>query len=166
MIQEFVDRFISAKDAVKNDASELSYPCYEDLFRIVIKHISDEDEYGTPDVDRITVIDHGDYQGFLVMTVGASGYQPSTYWVTDTYYGSCSGCDELCSINDNGDWDSDGKTEEQAELKKRQEAAKEKFNELAKKRKSREDAEAAKIEAAKKNKEAGDKKEEGDGDKK
>ena len=53
----------------------------------------DDDSYKQPDPDRITVVDHGDYQGTLLFIIGATGYQPSKYWSVYVDYGSCSGCD-------------------------------------------------------------------------
>lgn len=47
------------------------------------------------DKERITKIDHGDYQGTLVFVVGAEGYQPYDYWYVKVGYGSCSWCDAL-----------------------------------------------------------------------
>ena len=70
----------------------------EFLFRGVLSVLFPDEQYGEPDPDRITVIDHGDYQGTLLFVVGECGYQPSTYWATSYGYGSCSGCDTLLSI--------------------------------------------------------------------
>ena len=55
----------------------------------------------TPDPERITEIDHGDYQGTLIYIIGATGYQPDTYWSTSVSYGSCSGYDTLQAIKFN-----------------------------------------------------------------
>jgi hypothetical protein len=35
--------------------------------------------------------------------VAEKGYQPSQYWATHNYYGSCSGCDTLKALNE-GSW--------------------------------------------------------------
>lgn len=49
----------------------------------------------------MTVIDDGDYQGTQIFVIPLDTYQPNVtdYIVTNTYYGSCSGCDTLKSIN-------------------------------------------------------------------
>lgn len=52
---------------------------------------------GNWDKDRITEINHGDYQGTLIYAVAEQGYQPSNYIYCSVYYGSCSGCDALQS---------------------------------------------------------------------
>jgi hypothetical protein len=49
----------------------------------------------------MTVIDDGDYQGTQIFIIPTDTYQPSVkdYVMTDTYYGSCSGCDTLQAIS-------------------------------------------------------------------
>lgn len=74
---------------------------YFDIVKVVVGILNDGDE--SPDPERITEIDHGEYQGTLVYVVGCNGYQPSTYWATSVGYGSCSGCDTLQSINSYSD---------------------------------------------------------------
>lgn len=59
---------------------------------------AEPDAYDSPDPKRISQIDHGDYQGTLLFVIGATGYQPSTYYYAKASYGSCSGCDTLQSI--------------------------------------------------------------------
>ena len=51
-------------------------------------------------LDKMTVIDDGDYQGTQIFIIPEDTYQPSVgdYVMTDTYYGSCSGCDTLQRI--------------------------------------------------------------------
>ncbi len=65
--------------------------------------LHDPDAYDSMDPERIHRIDDGDYQGTLVFVIGASGYQPSTYWYVTVGYGSCSGCDTLEAIRFYGD---------------------------------------------------------------
>ncbi len=57
------------------------------------------------DVENMTTIDNGDYQGTLLFLIPFSGYQPSEYEYLMTYvnYGSCSGCDTLQAIQEWGD---------------------------------------------------------------
>jgi hypothetical protein len=73
---------------------------YLDIVTTLVTAITDDDEYGECNLDpeRITVIDHGDYQGSQLFIIAAKGYQPSTYWATECSYGSCSGCDTLEAI--------------------------------------------------------------------
>lgn len=101
MIQEFVDKFMAAKDDLFKDRR---YTSYSDIVEEVVRVLHDPEDYGTPDPSRITQIDHGDYQGTLVFVIGADGYQPYEYWVTKVSYDSCSRCDTLQSINDYGSY--------------------------------------------------------------
>lgn len=70
------------------------------LFDIVINPSIENDYYGF-DTKNFLVIDDGDYQGTQVFILHRNVYQPSVedYVYTNTYYGSCSGCDTLLSIN-------------------------------------------------------------------
>lgn len=89
---------------------------YEGIVRDVIELLHEHvEEYGDdirPDPKRVTVIDHGDYQGTILFIIGATGYQPSQYLSVFVGYGSCSGCDAFQSISDSHyekkgeDWDS------------------------------------------------------------
>lgn len=97
MIQDFIDRFEKNKEAIRAEFSTHHPGSYTDIVKIVVKHIAGDD-YERMDVDRITLIDHGAYQGTLVFVIGATGYQPDTYWYVKVGYGSCSGCDTLESI--------------------------------------------------------------------
>lgn len=111
MIKKFVERWDNGgKDAFKAKFAAEHPRSYEALVKAVIEILASDNEYDGPDPERITVIDHGDYQGTMVFVVGAGGYQPSTYWATSVGYGSCSGCDTLQAISDYSD---DPPTEEQ-----------------------------------------------------
>lgn len=104
-----IDKFVSVWDEHKGELEEKyssehpdSYDSIvTDLISFLGRHI---DDYGeTPNSDRVTVIDDGDYQGYRMWIVGSDGYQPSTYWAFSTYYGSCSGCDTFEAIRSWGD---------------------------------------------------------------
>jgi len=76
---------------------------YLDLVKIAFAAIfNDEHTSGCEalDLDEITEIDNGDYQGTLLYLIPFKTYQPSEYEYIMTYvgYGSCSGCDTLQSI--------------------------------------------------------------------
>lgn len=78
---------------------------YVDLVKLVIEEILNpgaEFEYDTWNSEEITVIDNGDYQGSQLFLFHKDLYQPSPadYLITFEYYGSCSGCDTLMSIQD------------------------------------------------------------------
>lgn len=73
------------------------------LFDIVINPSIENDYYGF-DTKNFLVIDDGDYQGTQVFILHRNVYQPSVedYVYTNTYYGSCSGCDTLLGISGYG----------------------------------------------------------------
>ena len=96
MIQKAIDKFISNKDKLFNEKLPESY---SDIFKSVIDLIKDEyDNDLNFDSNRITMIDHGDYQGNQLFIIACDDYQPSNYWWVDVSYGSCSGCDTFQNI--------------------------------------------------------------------
>lgn len=106
------------KDKLRKALSErtdLNSCSYEDLVKLTFETIYNgyEKIQDTLDLDNITVIDDGDYQGTLFFMIPYDTYQPGPgeYVMTHIYYGSCSHCDALQSIQDY--WSEDGPTEEQ-----------------------------------------------------
>ena len=75
-------------------------PDYLDLLRLTVTRLAEHIEYDAPDPSRVTMIDHGDYQGTLFFVVSASGHHPNEVYVTHVGYGSCSGCDTLEWVRD------------------------------------------------------------------
>lgn len=103
MITEFIDKFQEIKPELLKQFSEKEPESYEDIFKQTIEMMfKDCNEYSYPDFKRITVIDHGDYQGTLIFVIGGCEYQTSNYWMTYVGYGSCSGCDTFQAYSD---WD-------------------------------------------------------------
>jgi hypothetical protein len=100
MIKEFVDKFMSKKHELEAFFTEKHPSDYKELVTEVIKLLHEEDYRDSPDPNRITEIDDGDYQGTLVYVIAATGYQPTDYWYVKVYYGSCSGCDTLERIRE------------------------------------------------------------------
>jgi hypothetical protein len=98
MIKRFVKAWDERKQELREQWSVKVPRSYGEIVEEVVKLLSSDDEYRSPDPSRITRIDHGDYQGTEVYVIGASGYQPSKYWWVMVSYGSCSGCDTLEAI--------------------------------------------------------------------
>ena len=82
---------------------------YKDLVKITFSTIFNGKKpennyirYDDLNINRITEIDDGDYQGTLVYLIPFNSYQPSAheYLMTYVYYGSCSCCDTLQGIMD------------------------------------------------------------------
>ena len=111
MIQEFVDRFMAKEEELKETLRKNPRWSYKDLVKETISLISEG--YRSPDPERITIIDHGDFQGTLLFVIAAQGYQPYHYWYVKISYGSCSGCDTLIGINELADYDSKEATDQQ-----------------------------------------------------
>ena len=114
MIQEFVERFNSRLDWVRAQLAERRPFSYRGIFQIVVEALHDT-ESDSPDPEKIQTVDFGHYQGTEIHIVGGSYYQPGpeSHWATHTYYGSCSGCDTLQRIQEEGDPDSDKLTDDQ-----------------------------------------------------
>lgn len=106
MIPEIINQWEENKHKLEEYFKTTNQNEY-DSYRVIVKKIfelciPDSIGYGGWDLDKMTVIDDGDYQGTQIFVIPSSNYQPSVedYVFTDTYYGSCSGCDTLQSISD------------------------------------------------------------------
>lgn len=106
MVKEFVKAWDDHKEGLRNyiaTTGQEGYGSYTDLFRLVIKHVLNKAGHNfSTDVD---VLDHGDYQGTLILIAHVDTYQPysTQYIYTGVYYGSCSYCDTLQSIKYDGE---------------------------------------------------------------
>lgn len=90
------------EEALKNDGC-LNSCDYLYLLKITVETIFNTgNEYSSEDwdIEKITQIDNGDYQGTLLFLIPSKTYQPSEseYLMTFVGYGSCSGCDTLLDI--------------------------------------------------------------------
>lgn len=113
MIERFVKYWEDSKGDIRAHFAANWPDDYEAIVKTVIEHMRPAGEDGPyfredcPDPDRIHEIDDGEYQGTLIYVIGATGYQPSTYWAVSIGYGSCSGCDTLQAITNYSDTHSD-----------------------------------------------------------
>ena len=105
MIQEIIKKWDKNKYKLEeyfSTTKQEKYGSYEaiiqQIFELVIN--SDEDSYERFNINKMTVIDDGDYQGTQIFIIPKDTYQPNIddYLITHTYYGSCSGCDVLEGI--------------------------------------------------------------------
>lgn len=74
---------------------------YLDIVKATVDTIlNDNDGYVKWDIEHITEIDNGGYQGTYLYLIPENTYQPSAdeYLMTYVYYGSCSGCDTLLAV--------------------------------------------------------------------
>ena len=89
------------------------YDSYETIVKKVFELcIPEANTYSGWNLDRMTVVDDGDHQGTQIFIIPKDTYQPKIedYVMTDTYYGSCSGCDTIYGISV---YESDLPTDEQ-----------------------------------------------------
>lgn len=109
MIQEFVTAWEKRKTDLENyfrKTPQGQYDSYETLVKLIFQfvinaEIAEECGMTAYDINRIHVIDDGDYQGAQLFIIPKDIYQPSAddYVITTVYYGSCSGCDTILSIS-------------------------------------------------------------------
>lgn len=108
MLTEFVEAWNENKDKLEKyfkNTEQKKYDEYEkilkQLIKIVINPYLSNKRYKTLDIEKIRVIDDGDYQGTQIYIIPFDLYQPDVedYVYTNNYYGSCSGCDTLLSIS-------------------------------------------------------------------
>ena len=113
MIDEFVAAWNLNKDKLADyfmHTPQTEYLDYSKILdaiitKVINPYIKDNFNIHYPlsdglDIDKIHIIDDGDYQGTLVFIVPCEVYQPdiSAYIVFSVDYGSCSGCDTLQHI--------------------------------------------------------------------
>lgn len=99
-------------EEVLRERTDLNECGYSELVKLVVREVlnggkTENDDYEEYfwDVEHITVVDDGDYQGTLLFLIPDDTYQPSEYEYLLTFvnYGSCSGCDTLLAIQDYGE---------------------------------------------------------------
>ena len=109
MLKILYEKWEKNRDALKYELSrirDVSVLEYEDLVGLTFSVIFNDGShpefypYESLDLNHITMIDNGDYQGTLLFVIPFKTYQPceSEYLMTYVGYGSCSGCDTLMSI--------------------------------------------------------------------
>lgn len=124
MIQEFVNRFIEQQDNLVEYYTRNPPTHYGDVVEDIAKIVStpselepyELDEDDVPDPNRITSIDHGEFQGEILYIIASQAYQPSGYWCVRVSYGSCSPADTFEYIDEMYPDDPKGAAREWANL--------------------------------------------------
>lgn len=106
IIKEFAEKWFKNKHLLEKHFSGLNIEDssleYIDIVKALVKFVlnDNEEEYYNYNIDNITVVDDGEWQGTQLFIVPRDTYQPSfdEYIITHNVYGSCSGCDTLMSI--------------------------------------------------------------------
>lgn len=106
IIQKWEENKLKLEEYFKTTKQE-EYTDYKTIVQKIFELIinTSEDSYKNFDIGKMTVIDDGNYQGTQIFIIPKDTYQPCVgdYVMTNTYYGSCSGCDTLqgiCSYED------------------------------------------------------------------
>jgi hypothetical protein len=108
MIQEFVKAWEENKDLIQLKFEKKMPGNYSEIVRAVIEILGDTNDCNAPDPERITVVEHGSYQGTLLFIIAGEDYSDD-FWYVKVGYGSCSGCDTLAAIESDGEhYDEEG----------------------------------------------------------
>lgn len=101
IIRDKWDRKNSDLREALSKGTEFNSCGYTDLVKLTFEIVFNEsDEKHRLDLDKITEIDNGEYQGTVLYLIPFATYQPCEFEYLMTYvgYGSCSGCDTLQAI--------------------------------------------------------------------
>ena len=105
MIQELVKQWEENKHKLEEYFKTTRQEEYSSSYKQIVTKLFElclpkADNYRGFNLNKMTVIDDGDYQGTQIFIIPKNIYQPSVkdYIMTNTYYGSCSGCDTLLRI--------------------------------------------------------------------
>lgn len=108
MIKEFTTYWEKNKGDLEEflkTTKQEKYASYKSLVEALFEKVINPNVKNKFDTKNILIIDDGDYQGTQIFLLHRYTYQPSIsdYVYTNTYYGSCTGCDTLLAISDYND---------------------------------------------------------------
>ena len=108
MIKEFTTYWEKNKGDLEEflkTTKQEKYTSYKSLVKALFEKVINPNVNNKFDTKNILIIDDGDYQGTQIFLLHIATYQPSVsdYVYTNTYYGSCSGCDTLLAISNYND---------------------------------------------------------------
>lgn len=102
MEKEIIKRWDENKHLLKKHFSEIEeYDDYLSIVKAIFKYVINDGDELEFNIEEITEIDNGDYQGTKLFLIHKDVYQPDDddYVVTSVGYGSCTVCDTLERIN-------------------------------------------------------------------
>lgn len=115
MIEEFVKAWDKNNHKLLEHFKKEAPAGYEGIVKklvdiVINPYLRETSEYPIQcglNINRMTVIDDGDYQGSLLYIIPFDVYQPSPdeYVATSVYYGSCSVCDTFQGIESEMEFD-------------------------------------------------------------
>ncbi len=98
MIKEFLKHWDNNKDKLEEyiRTSDTEF-YYDDLVKLIFEIILQSENF---DTSKMTIIDHGNYQGLIIYIVPKDIYSPYIWDYVYTFvgYGSCSYCDTIHNI--------------------------------------------------------------------
>jgi hypothetical protein len=104
MIQKYIDRFIEQEKKIKeeigNKLDRIDMYDYKDFAKWVIELISFKED--DPSSESMETFILGAYQGDFIFFMHDGWYCPDKVWIMSCSFGSCSGCDTLESIRNDG----------------------------------------------------------------
>lgn len=122
MINDFVQKWDKYKNDLEKyfrETNQDEYDEYSKIVKVLFENVINKDiDYGEYNTEEMLVIDDGDYQGTQIFILHRDVYQPGVedYVYTNTYYGSCSGCDTLKSIQSWGELPTEKQIKDYMEL--------------------------------------------------
>lgn len=122
MINDFVQKWDKYKNDLEKyfrETNQDEYDEYSKIVKVLFEKVINKDiDYGEYNTEEMLVIDDGNYQGTQIFILHRDVYQPGAedYVYTNTYYGSCSGCDTLQSIQSWGELPTEKQIKDYMEL--------------------------------------------------
>ena len=108
MIEKLVDAFIANSENMLKRLRIAHPESYDALIYAIIETLK-TGEWDSPDSDSITVARTEDYSRRYYYIIGANDCE--TIYFLSVEYGTCSGCDELCAIEDQSEVNERGEYE-------------------------------------------------------
>lgn len=110
MITEIIQKWEENKHKLEEyfkTTKQEAYQSYENILRKIFElciNVSDINDENF-NLDKLYVIGDDGYSGTIIFIIPINTYSPDLddYIITNTYYGSCSGCDTLLSISHHND---------------------------------------------------------------
>ena len=105
MIEEFLRYWDKSKENLERyliKTEQRNYVSCDSRVKLLFEIVINPNVEEKFDTRNIVVIDDGEYQGTQIFILHKETYQPdiSDYVYTNTFYGSCAGCDTLLAIAD------------------------------------------------------------------
>jgi len=98
MITKFIDLYMENKHKLEKALSDNHPESYEELVKLVIKCIFEEEDFEGLDYKKIKQFGGNEYSGDMLFLIEGKERYPEKYYYLFVNYGSCCACDTLKSI--------------------------------------------------------------------